>query len=281
MPPCPGRASWAARRGRKYRHRRNRVFRAVRIGRVTLHAGCGQVGRHRPTSADLQRIAQPFRAGRLADKTGAHRFARLLQIQSRIARVPCSASALLVAGDGYDHRAVQAACSRTKSPTASRNECRNARLQCSQAPRAPRAFRPQYLPKRRAAPSLPHRPAGRRPYGQLKPKVRGWPFSPQTREEVRHTAPVDAGSLEPGPGQFGLEKPKCASFLGRDRGAANKLSGSDQRGSSWVMGTRYRAPPPPAIRGTEGTCGPATRRRTATPLDLPDLPRLVIHQQNP
>jgi len=42
-------------------------------------------------------------------------------------------------------------------------------------------------------------------------------------------------------------------------------------GSSWVMGTRYRAPPPPAIRGTEGTCGPATRRRTATPLDLPDL----------
>ena len=85
--------------------RRHRVFGAVRIGRMALHAFGREPAGHRPASADLHHLAHHIGAGGFAHKAMGHPFA-LGSHPVEKGDGAIGGHVFLVAGDGKDHRAI-------------------------------------------------------------------------------------------------------------------------------------------------------------------------------
>ena len=84
----------------------DRILGAMRISRMALHAGGCEIGRHRASTPDLNHLAHPVGAGRLADNTYGHRFAlRCHPIQNGDGSVGCQS--FFVAGNSNDYCAIR------------------------------------------------------------------------------------------------------------------------------------------------------------------------------
>ena len=149
--------------------RGQRVPGAVRVGRVALDPGRGDVGGEGAAAADLDGVAHALGAGGFADEAGGHGLAVCLHpVDDRGGAV--LAAALLVAGDRDDDGAVgRARC----GPCRKRRRQRpRRRISCRQR-RGPRASRHATSPPNGSRVQSAESPGGTTSVWPLKPKVRG------------------------------------------------------------------------------------------------------------
>ena len=110
--------------------RRNRVIRAMRIGRVTLNTHHSEPCRQRSAAPDLHHFAHFIRTGRLTNQTDRHGFTLLIHPIQKSDRAIIGIT-LFVTCDGDRNRAI--GWSLLNKINGGRDECRNARLHIRRA----------------------------------------------------------------------------------------------------------------------------------------------------
>ena len=193
----------------------------MRISRVALNTGDGEIAVHRPATADFYHIAHDVWAGWLADQAVIHPFTLGLHPIEK-----CDGAilrwAFFIAGDGQNNRTVRWAFF-DKVDCGSGKSC-NARFHISGPPaiKKPVAI---LCAKRIDTPSLEISDGHN--IG-VTIEAKGFAFAP-TGKEIGHLAAIHPRALKSMGGQKSLQKLQSAALLRGNAGAANEVCGQDRR----------------------------------------------------